>query len=182
MIIEDGRGNGYQAGVDDEGNLKVIAASDPISGHVSFYESNYYILNSDYSATADDIVICITNNDSNNLFRICRMVVSSSVSQKWSIFKVGSGTPGGTELTALNANFSSSKTPLLNVYGNAAVTGGLTNGGLVTYMRVPAGMTGALEVGGTLCLSINTSIALACSATGDISVAVCGWFGHPSAH
>lgn len=176
MIIEDGRGHGHQAGITQDGQLTVLSTADPISGNISFTKADYYICNSDYSATADDTVLYLKNDNSFQYFRICRIILSSSVLQKWTIYKVASGTAGGTAITPLNANFSSGKAADLTVYGDAAVTGSLTSGGIITRMRIPATQPGALDINGTIVLSVNTALAVSCDATGDVSVSICGWF------
>lgn len=175
MIIDDGTGHGYQAGVAEDGRLLVDSITTPHYASAAKHLQQLFIWESAYSATAADVVIYIKNIDSTNFLRIHRVITSSSVAQLWTFSRVTAGTAGGTTITAVNTNFASGKTALATSYGNAAVTGSLTKT-VLQKARTPASSYFAASLEGSIMLPVNTAICVVCSATGDVEVNISGWF------
>jgi hypothetical protein len=181
MIIDDGRGRGYQAGVNETGHVFTRANSEQVHSHNAMHDATTFRIVSAYSATADDIILYFKSDDVSNYFRLESIILSSAVAQLWTIYKVASGTAGGTALTPVNTNFASGKTAEATLYGNAAVTGSLTNGGTFFSGYTPANTAITIEFAGSVLLSVNTAFAIDCNATGAVSCTIEGWYELPGA-
>lgn len=175
MLIDDGKGKGFVAGIDSNNRLLVTSVTSPLSSNISFLKGNNFVWNSSYAATANDYVFYLMNTDQSQYLRINRFIVSATGATSWTAIRVTGGTPGGTAITGLNTNFSSGKVASVTSLGNAAITGSPT-GTTILKVRTGADSTLALTIDGSVILPVNTAIAIQVGASVTVNVTVSGWF------
>lgn len=175
MYIDDGKGKGFQVGVNSDNQLLSKSITIPQYAFQSFLKGNEFIWVSSYAATAADYVFSLRNDDQVNSLRISRFILSSTVATLWTFIKVTGGTPAGTLVTGVNTNFSSGRLATVTCYGNAAVTGSPT-GSPFLKVYTPISTHSAFETNGSIVLPANTAIAVQASTTGTVAVTISGWF------
>lgn len=137
MIIDDAKGRGYQASVNQSNRLNVSSETNPRAFYASLENGLSFILVSvDASSEAGDFICYIKNTSSTkNLFikNIHYGSVNASLGKVW----VVSGTASGTGITATNMNLSSGRAASISTYGNGAISG-LTGSKLIDIVRCGA--------------------------------------------
>lgn len=145
MLIEDGRGTGYTAGVNTENRLRTIAITESIAQHANNDEGDAYtlfspILSDNQNPSADQLSPCIfyikNTSESNLIITDVRMWAEEN--EYIDIYINQTGTPvGGNAATPVNMNLNSGKQAAGIFLGAARITG-MSGGTLFDRLRVPA--------------------------------------------
>ncbi len=107
--IEDGKGSGFKAQVNDENQLIVRAVTESILEHVSEEKGEAYSWASQtYTPSAGDTVLLVKNTSVEHL-HIFKVWLSSDIETRWIIhLPTTEVTPTGTTITGVNLNTSKS--------------------------------------------------------------------------
>ena len=127
--IEDGKGKGFVAQVDEAGHLRVSANVETELEHVSKEEGlAFSITNATYNYSAGDTVLGIKNQDADRNFHVDRIICSGDADTQVIIHvPTAEVTMGGTAVTEVNLNTNSGRTASMdsraNESGNAIAAG-----------------------------------------------------------
>jgi hypothetical protein len=179
LPIEDGKGKGNVAHVNDDNQLVVRAITQPDVEFYSEIKGDAYTWNSSYSATGGQEVISLKNTSSSKDLIIEEIIVGSTVNQVWTLFEVTSGTAAGTTITGQNLNLGSGNVASQTAFGNASVTGSLT-GNNILFAQSLANEGKILDLKGALILKLGDEIALTANTTGTVYVTIVGFYVDPS--
>lgn len=174
LVIEDGEGKGFKAGIDSLHRLKVTGA---VVGPLEFESGrgNAATFTSTFVTGGSDVeVISIQNTDAKH-FHISRIFLASSVITVWDLFEVKSGTPAGTVLNFVNPNIDSGKVNTATSFGNNAVTGSVA-GDTIILTQTLADVGIEIFVEGMIILGTNDTFAIAADANGTVRVSVVGFW------
>jgi len=134
MKIDDGTGNGYQAGVDDENRLKTFAITEVEDKHINREGRQWSAYFTATPTSTNDYFFYIKNTGSSDL-AISDIRIMGAAAQTIN-YNYVTGTPsGGTTLAPLNRNSSSSKIPTATIETGANITG-LTSTGTIFFERI----------------------------------------------
>jgi archaellin len=173
-ILEDGQ-TGKVAEVNVNNQLEVRSEAVDSSSIVAARDELYFNWQSDYSATANDFVIYIKNDDPDRLLKIRKVYLSSdSTNVTFEVHRVDTGTPAGTTITPVNLTFGSAKTALETAYGNAAVTGISTSTMMWSYYKT--GGEHYLDANGAVILLPGAALAVKVDTSSTIKVYIAGYF------
>jgi len=176
MRIEDGKGAGHFAGVNNNNRLLTQSISASYDFFVSTDDAETYSWNSTYSPASGDEVIYIKNTHTTKNLHLDIVRLGAANTAVWTVFRVGSGTAAGTTITGTNYNLSSSNTARVTSLGNASVTGSLS-GAVLAYARNAATNFVLLDFLGALILGQNDAIAITYTGTSGVAeVTVRGYF------
>ena len=161
------KGNAARVTTDGEG--LVLAVTQPEEEFISHEKEKSFVLASAYSATANDEVVFLCNDDASDEIIVTDIIVSADAACCFTIFRPTSGTAGGTTVAPVNLFLGSSITAEATAYGNAAVTGSLT-GDTLGSVEVGASDPFDFKFGGSLVIPKNESIAVTVDTTCAIKV------------
>ena len=158
LRIEDGKGSGKEAGVDDRNRLMasvvtsnraaIVAKEDELCFNVAF---------TDASAAAGNYVAYIQNTSTTRELVIDKIRVSAANAATWLLHAV-TGTGSGTAETPINTNRSSGKSAEATCLADNIT--GLTSAGEMQVIRTPANSAAALNVDDTIRLGPDDAIAV----------------------
>lgn len=181
LIITDGQGQGYAAGVSRENQLLTLAASESLVEVVARSRSDAYLFTTDVIALTSGVSALLRiRNDAGRDFVVEGVRFSSSITATFRLMRnVTTGTivSGGTVTQPPNTNFGSAK-QFEGEYriGADAVTA--TDGDLIEQaINQNAGPVSLSEVG-ELVLPANTSLVVTAEvgAGGNASATVLGYY------
>lgn len=131
--IEDGKGTGILAEVNPENRLRTLSATGSLTNNVSIQNGNVYtIIGTSVITSTTMIPIHIINNDTSLILVVDRILIQGAslgpnIPNTSSYFSLGYGrtvTSGGTSLTVVNLNRTSTKSAAVTVTGsNPNMTG-----------------------------------------------------------
>lgn len=171
-----GTSGGFIAGVDSLDRLQVRALAETSIAHHSSKKSSASYWNSTYSATGGEEVIYIQNTESRKL-HLSKMIISSSVTSLWTLFRVTSATAAaGTAITPVNPSLSGGTPGQENSFGNASVTGSLSGDTLLVGSIGVALVDDRYDFGGAIILNENDAVALTLTTTGVPQVHIEGYW------
>lgn len=175
LLIEDARGKGYKASVSAVNRLNVSAKT----AIRAFYQSRdfgaCYDTTSLFSAATGNEIIYLKNTSKTEKMYIDFIRVGSANAGIFEVYEV-TGTPGGTEITPVNRNLTSSNSADATTYGNAAVTG-LTLGNRHSVTRRVANSGATMTFDSTLILGFNDAIAVQYTgSTGSVDATIRYWY------
>jgi len=173
--LEGGTGNGYVAKVNADNKLEVRSESVDESGIIAQRDQLYFNWQSDYSATANDIVLYIKNTSADKDLAIRKCYMHNATACDWEFRRVDAGTAAGTAVTAVNLAFGSNIAAEATAYGNAAVTG-ITSSTVMWSYRTAAATPHYLDANGAVIVKPNNAIAVKTTATGAIKVYVAAYY------
>jgi len=170
--IEDGTGKGNVAGVDNDNRLQVSAKQAPRDFFISKDDGQFYsVISEDPTAVANEETIYLQNTSTSlNLF-IDDITISSDTASIWRIKFVTGTAAGGSVLTPVNFNKTSSNAAAVISRGDGAVTG-LTDDGDIGIIRVTAGGIHHHELKGSLILGQNDAIAVECETNSAVEITI----------
>jgi len=174
LQIEDGTGSGKTAKVSLNHQVAVRSESVDSSAIVAGRDERYFVWQSDYAASANDIVLYIQNTDPNRLLKIRKIYLYNSGATTWEMQRVDSGTPAGTEIDALNLTFGSGINANATAYGDAAVTG--TSGTTAFSYVKDAGDDHYLDANGAVIIKPFSAIQVKVTGAGTIKVYIAAYF------
>lgn len=176
MIIEDGTGQGNAAGVNDDGQLKVLSSMQSRMAYVSATDRMGFIWYSTYACQSGDVVLYIKNTDPERELSLNTLVAGGTGNQVWRLEKVLTvGTVSGVVITPVNTVLGSGKLPLTTAYGNAAVAGISSTVVMVGYYTM-AGASDAFDAQGSVVVRANDQICLRSGTSGTVHVFVTGFY------
>lgn len=166
--------SGQEVTADGHALVEGIGKSD-LQFHSTNLGQAYSVVSQHTTTGSDENFISFQNTSSSDFFIIDKIVVGSSVANKFVFFEVTSGTPAGTEVTAKNTSLSSGNVADIVAYGNAEVTGSIS-GDAALVGRVTAGGTAILDVAGAFVMGKNNIYAISAASVGDVECTVIGHF------
>ena len=173
--IEDGRGSGRRAGVDEEYRLEVHSVSYSESSDVARFKGATYLWTSSYSAGTGNEVIYIKNTSTTQNLIIDKATVNSVLTGLFEL-NVAAGTAGGTTITGANSNLTSGNAASASSYGNASVTG-ITPGTRLDMARVAANGRATMELNDILILGLNDAVSITYTgSTGIVDIIITGYY------
>lgn len=173
--IQDGKGSGRLAEVNEKQKLAVAAESSPRAYYVAHDDGECYSWTSSYSATSGDEIIYIKNTSQDKDLHIDLIRFSSVNTALFEVFEV-SGTASGTTITGKNTNLSSGNVADCTSLGNAAVTG-ISIGDRITLVRGAANSSHTINLENTLILGFGDAIAVTYTGSSGIAdIAIRGFF------
>lgn len=114
--IEDGEGNGRDAHVDNEGQLKVVAESHELQHHVSLVEGEtYQAISTDTGITAKTQTVLHLKNTSTTHYLVISFIRLQAITntaskpvvgEYWQLGFDDTVSSGGTDITPVNTNRS----------------------------------------------------------------------------
>jgi hypothetical protein len=182
--IQDGKGRGFEAEVDDKHQLHVFSVSEAEVTNVSVKDGESYLFSADYAdiittGTETGIMYIQNTNTEKDLF-IQNVRTCGTVVQLWRLHDAtaASGTlvSDATVAASNNMNFTSANTATTNVYqGTEGST--LLNGTRIENWINNAGHS-VEEYEGSVILGTNDAIALTCEvlASGTVCARVIGFY------
>ena len=133
MKIEDGKGSGLLAEVDDENRLRVFAVTEPEDKHTNREGFVWSFHQSTTAAGVGDYVWYFKNTGTEDLaISDLRATVGGATTLYFD--KVTGTASGGSTLTPVTRNLGSSKTPEATTQEGTDITG-LTAGGVLYFQR-----------------------------------------------
>lgn len=175
LQIEDGKGSGKQAQVNDQNMLMVQAVTMIQPEFNSWVKAMSFSFSSSYNATAAQVVFYLKNTDPENHLHISGIIVGSASATLWTSYVNMTGTASGTPITPCNLNLSSSKAALASCYGNAAVTG-LSGGNISNYVYSLASQSIIIPYNGGLILGYGNNISIIAGTSAIVGVTVVGYY------
>jgi len=173
--IQDGRGSGARAVVDDEGHLVVDAINLSEAAHQSDAHGLAFTWTTQYVSTAVNLQFISIRNDADENLHIASISVGSSATNLFTLLEVTSGTPAGSTITAQNLNLISGVSKANTAFGDASVTGTLA-GNTIAVRRVAALTSQKVDTDDSLILGTNDTIALTAASSGSVEAVVSGWW------
>ncbi len=174
MIIQDGQGGGYSAGVTSEKRLKVNSVTEPNFLHQNAGHNRGYVWNFPSYNSADADTVMFIRNDSSNDLRIHHVYIYSDAATVITLHTISAGeTPAGTAVTGVNLNRNSSDEA--DATAKQDETGNSSQGTVLhtEYVAAAGALTMLKEDGYEIVLGKNDCIAVDV-ATGSTAVT----FGH----
>lgn len=183
-IIEDGKGSGVRAEVDDENRLKVFSNQNSLNSHVSRKDEGSYVFSHDgyISMTTLDTetgILHIRNDSTTKDMYIVSIRTCGNVINKWKLYK---NSTGGTLIgdqtlgNAQNINVKSNSTAEATVYKGAdgkTVSGGSMIGHLINDVgHSDEAFDGALILGRNDSIQLSVEV----SAAGQICCRVIAFY------
>lgn len=160
MLIEDGRGRGNSAGVNDENRLEIISIGQTLEMHMN-EKGNLYHAQFDKDPDGNDDCIVYVKNSSETPMCIfgVMMYISGACEVTW---KLGvEGTPsGGTDIVPVSMNAAKNKDPS-GVFQHGTDITNLTGGNDVhIYKFTGAKATAGYRPASTMILEKNNTFAI----------------------
>lgn len=175
MKIEDGGGKGSFAKVNAKQRLDTTAATLNQRALVSIVDGQTFTWTTSFSAATGNEVIYIKNDSKIKLLIIDKVTVNSVNAGLFELY-TATGTAGGTSITGVNTNLTSSVVADATAYGEAAVTG-LTLGDRIDLARTAANGRANMELQDILILGLNDAIAVEYTgSTGLVDLIITGYF------
>ena len=173
-IIEDGQ-TGQVGQVNVNNQLEVRSEAVDSSSIVATRDERYFIWQSDYTATANDYILYIKNDDPDRVLKIRKIYMYSAATPvTFEIHRVDTGTAAGTTVTPENLAFGSSRTSLDTAFGNAAVSGITASTMMFSYTKT--GGEHYLDANGAVVILPGAAMAITVSEDGVIKTYVAGYF------
>lgn len=184
MIIQDGKGNGYKAEVDDQNRLKAFADIRSINAEVSEHDGESYIFAHDdfiaiSTTNTETGILHVKNTSATKNLHIVSIRTCGAVINKWKLYKNSTAGTLITDQTAgskQNMNLTSSNTPSATVYKGAegkTVSGGTMLGHLINNVgHSDEHFDGALILGRNDSVELSVEVPTA----GDICCRVVGYY------
>ena len=169
-IISDGKGSGKSASVNSDNELVVTPLSKTPMEYATGKGDAYSWNVDEYSATANETIIAVQNNNSELLY-IDRLTVSSASPASFTIYRPSAVTSlGGTDITAVNLQFGHSNTAsgVLSAY-NATATQStvITNIEIGSNGSMTVDLRGiAIKDGETIAVDIEDSVTASATIYG----------------
>ncbi len=167
QIFDPLRANG--ARVTEDGELLVIAITEPEGEFVSHEKGLAFHVASTYSLTGGQEAISLQNDNADLDIIVEDIVVSTAASGVVTVFEVTSGTPAGTTVTPHNLNLGSSVVAQATAFGDASVTGSLS-GTTIAAHDISTSVPFDFKFGGKLIIPKNSIIAVTFAETAIVFV------------
>jgi hypothetical protein len=141
MNLEDGKGTGYKAEVDNENNLHTLAIATTLQHHINHeHQELYSIVVSKTPTGAGDCFLYIKNNSDDDML-VCALSAYAATDESIQVKHGDTGTTsGGTANVPVNRNAGSGKTADCTCEDGVDITG-LSGGSVVDEVAVD-GATG----------------------------------------
>ncbi len=170
--IEDGLGKTGNVRVSTNQRLNVSARAAPRNFYVSRDDGQVYtVISEDGSAVANEETIYLQNISSTKNLFIDNIIISPDTASSWRIKFVTGTAAGGSVLTAVNLNKTSSNAADVTARGDGSITG-LTDDGDLGIIRVGANDTGKLNLEAALILGQNDAIAVECETNSAVEITI----------
>jgi hypothetical protein len=177
MLIDDGKGRGYKAEVDEHNHLWAHAVAELAIADASEKNGDAYAWTASADIDATDSIIWLRNDSTTQNLIIDTISVSSDVAGSWFIYCPENVTPDGTTVTGVNLNRASSKVALATCKRDNT-TAVLAN--YIFYGHNQAAQTVVMQLRGALVLGYLDCVAV--DITTEPALAQCtilGYF-HPA--
>ena len=163
---------GTSAQVDSDGHLVVESESSPRDFFVSKDKGQVYtVISEDATAVANEETIYLQNTSSTKNLFIDDIIISPDTASSWRLKFVTGTAAGGSALTPVNLNKTSSNAADVTSRGDGAITG-LTDDGDLAMIRVGADDTGGIKLEVALILGQNDAIAVECETNCAVEITI----------
>ncbi len=164
---QDGGGGINELAIDKEGRADTRAVTEGDMAH-AIDNGIGYSLHSTYSLTGAQEAISLRNDGGD--IHVERIVVSTSASGVVSVMRMTSGTPAGTDISALARNLKLGAPVMADItaFGNASVTGSV-DGDVLDAQDIPTATPYTFELSGLL-IPLKEVVFVRFATTGVIYV------------
>jgi hypothetical protein len=157
MLIEDGKGKGYKAEVNEKNQLQIHSITDVAIAEASETSGDAYAWTASADIDATDSILWLRNDSTTQNLIIDTISVSSDAAGSWFIYCPENVTPDGTTVTGVNLNRASSKVALATCKRDNT-TAVLAN--YIFYGHNQAAQTVAVQLRGSVVLGYLDCIAV----------------------
>ena len=171
MKLEGYEGN--PIGADEWGNIKARAITRSEMNDASA-QGKAFAWSSTYTTAGAESVLYIKNTSASSNMELHSIILGSSANTIFTLYQA-TGTAAGTAITGANLNLGSTKSAEASSYGNAAVTG-LTNGNVLSRIRILANYSDRFDFEGSIIVPPNTAVVLGVSALITFEATIYGHF------
>ena len=172
--LEDGRGTGARAVVDNEGHLIVNSIVLTELAHQSDAHGLSFTWTSTHVTSAGDVEFISIRNDADENLHIDNIIWGSSIAQQFTLLEVTGGTPAGSTITAQNLNLISGVSKTNTAFGTTSVTALTGNTLLVT--RVAASQAMVVDMHDALILGTGDTIAVSALVAASVEISITGFW------
>ncbi len=170
--IDDGGGKNGAVTVSNNQRLDVSART---AGR-QYYESRdtgqvYTVISVDATAVANEETVYVQNISTNKDMIIEKITINTDTNSLWRIKFVTGTAAGGSVLTPVNLNQTSSNAAAATCRGDGAVTG-LTDDGDITLVRISADSHNEVLFSEALRLGQDDAIAVECETNAAVEIVV----------
>ena len=137
MMIEDGKGSGRKAGVDEDNHLQVLAHTETIIALKNWEEGKCWSFPLDGLAPSGATKFFYILNTGTTNIGLAVIRIASSAAGVFRFTKVTGTAAGGTAVAAVPVNLESTLSPAATILSGTSITG-LTDAGILYPMYVPA--------------------------------------------
>ena len=160
MFIEDGKGSGRKAGIDEENKLIVSASVRDKIETINESSGDVWELILDATAPSGATNFFVFQNNGSTTYAVHKIMIASSVAGVYRLSKV-TGTPaGGTTTVPQGLNLGIVATLDNCIVQTGASITGLTDANLLKLFYLQANTTFILEIQSRIYLAPGTGIAL----------------------
>ncbi|MCH7535019.1 MAG: hypothetical protein IH948_04635 [Bacteroidetes bacterium] len=176
VFIQDGKGRGFTAEVDSDNHLHTFAFTLAKVGEISKEAGRAFSWTNNHPVALGSVMFYLQNTSPTRNLIIDDIDVSVTAAATYEVLK-GTGVGGGTVISGVNLNFSSSNDPEAISFGGQHVTNE-GSGGIVGIFRIPADDTGHFPARDAIILGQNDILMIKkqAGATGSDSVIVEGYY------
>ena len=162
MIIQDGTGEGQNAGVDSANRLQVSARSNSRSYYQSRTGNTYTIIAADAGPVAAEYTLYFKNDSAVDNFVVSRIdTYATDADVVWKLAKVTGTAATAAAITPVQTNTGSGKSALTTCRGGAGGVTGLTPSTVIwQWYNGVANTTRQMDTGDTLIVGPGQAIAL----------------------
>jgi len=181
MFIEDGKGRGYNAEVDERNYLHTYTVLETVEENRNEHGQAYRIILENLVPTGNGACICYIQNSESEILSLSNIKVRSTIDELFELKLNDVGTPvGGTVTTPINLNAGAGTTLSATVQKGSGITG-LSGGSVADLIFVKGGEnTQSYEWESHIMLPTNKVATLYTAATGsprlDITIACHKYF------
>ena len=162
MIIQDGTGSGYTAGVDSAKRLQVSSRQNNRSYYQAVGGNNYTITAADAGPVAAEYTLYFKNDSDTYNFIVSRIdTYATDADVVWKLAKVTGTAATAAAITPVQTNTGSGKSALTTCRGGAGGVTGLTPSAVIwQWYNGVANTTRQMDTSDTLIVAPGQAIAL----------------------
>lgn len=170
--IEDGTGKSFFVGVNSVNRLDASARVASRAFYISRDQGQVYtVVSEDATAVANEETIYLQNTSPTRNMFIDRILVSPDTASQWRLKFVTGTAAGGSALTPVNLNKTSSNSAEAIARGDGSITG-LTDDGDIVIFRIAASTSRTIDTQSIIILGQNDAIAVECETNTAVEITI----------
>jgi len=170
--IEDGAGKGFSAKVTNDNRLQSESKSSSRDFFISRDDGQaFHLVSEDATAVANEETIYLQNTSTSKSLFIDHIILATDTANKFRLKFVTGTAAGGSALTPINMNKTSSNAADATARGDGSVTS-LTDDGDIEIIRVGADDSGEMEFSDVLILGQNDAVAVETEANAAVEITI----------